>query len=127
MVYHLLTFQKCCLGKVFFPIFFIPPKRNDLLYHCSFGYKTFLKAIQGQTQLLAKIVEQNPPTSRLTLGRAVSRLSTSSTESAGDIDHGTSIAGGSEGEQTLTEHEDEDADDAGAAAKQEDGYECSIS
>ena len=106
---------------------FHPTQTKDLRYHCSFGYKTFLKAIQGQTQLLAKIVEQNPPTSRLTLGRAVSRLSTSSTESAGDIDHGTSIAGGSEGEQTLTEHEDEDADDAGAAAKQEDGYECAIS
>ena len=114
-------------GKSILSHFFYPTQNNDLFHRCSFGYKTFLKAIQGQTQLLAKIVEQNPPTSRLTLGRAVSRLSTSSTESAGDIDHGTSIAGGSEGEQTLTEHEDEDADDTGAAAKQEDGYECAIS
>ena len=77
--------------------------------------------------MLTKIVEENPPTSRLALGRAVSRLSTSSTESAGEIDHGTSITGGSEGEQTLTEHEEEDENKAGAVAKQEDGYECAVS
>ena len=76
---------------------------------------------------MTKIAEQNPPTSRLALARAHSRLSTSSTESAGDIDHGTSITGGSEGEQTLTEHEEEDENEAEAAAKQEDGYECVLS
>ncbi len=69
---------------------------------CSFGYKTFLRAIQGQTAQLRKIDEQNPPTSRMTLS-GPSRLSTSSTESAGDIDRGASLTGGSEGEATLTE------------------------
>ena len=33
--------------------------------HFSLGYKPFLQAIRGQTQVLDRVVEQNPPKSRL--------------------------------------------------------------
>ncbi|XP_013407525.1 RAB6A-GEF complex partner protein 1 [Lingula anatina] len=89
------------------------------------GYKPFFSAIRGQIQTLQKIVEQNPPNSRLSTPRSRSSSVEKDTPRPGDGSHDNM-------NNKLVEEEDEEeeerlVEELAKEQEQNSGYDCRIS
>ena len=95
----------------------------------SFGYKPFFKIIQGQMQMLAKLIEQNLTSSRVSAKTITKRtVSTSSSDGGAEVEQQTmSIPRSPDVVENDDDNDGQIQENGSKEEKEDESYECSVS